>query len=315
MSLAGPVHLFIRLFPLCFSCNMSRMMELEDEKPLKIQLGNWTIWSLNDGYLDLDQRILFEEDSEVLKYELSQAKISCIEEYLVRTQVNAYLIDTGEQLILVDTGCGMLGPTAGFLPKRLQQLNFELDQVSHVLITHLHMDHFGGLVDSEGNAQFSKAILSVPAVDEAFWKDSSNEIKVKELLRPGFALLREALAPYEMNGKLRLIQSNENVLPGVMAIESSGHTPGHMCFQIESSGESLLLLGDLVHTAQLQLKYPEWKVAIDTDPRQGVRSRQKFLEKAADQNLLIGGGHLPYPGLGSVSRSNDHFIWIPFKDD
>lgn len=289
-------------------------MEVGDEKPLEIQLGNWTIWSLSDGYLDLDQRILFEENSGALKHELSRAKISCIEEYLVRTRIHTFLIDTGEQLILVDTGCGtLLGPTAGFLLTQLQKLDLQPDHISHVLITHLHIDHFGGLVDSEGNAQFSKATLSVPAVDEAFWKDSNNESKVKEFLRPGFALLREALAQYEVNGKVRLIQSNENVLPGVMALESPGHTPGHMCFQIETSGESLLLLGDLVHTAQLQLKHPEWKVAVDTDPSQGARSRQKFLEKAADQNSLVGGGHLPYPGLGYVSRSNDHFTWSPYK--
>lgn len=131
--------------------------------------------------------------------------------------------------------------------------------------------------------------------------------------RSVFNLARKMLAPYELNKKLRLIHPGELIIPGVTAIEAFGHTPGHTAFLFRSKKDSLLLWGDLVHSAGIQFAKPDLHVSFDIDGRQAVISRRRLLAEAADRHLLVGGAHLPFSGLGYVALVEGIYVWEPIE--
>jgi glyoxylase-like metal-dependent hydrolase (beta-lactamase superfamily II) len=274
------------------------------------KFGDWAVWPLNDGYLDIDQRLLFSIQETKLKATLDEVGQSCIEDFLVRTQVNAYLIDTGKHLILVDTGCGIEhGSTAGALKKQIEATGHALDAVSLVLITHLHSDHIGGLVSQNGMAVFPKATICMSRVDLAYWTSYDQEVVCRDCDRPFFELVRKVLPLYE--GRIRELDDKEMVISGVQVIKAFGHTPGHIGFLFSSKDEQLLLWGDIVHSLKVQFAYPDLCIEMDIDPKEGVRSRKDLLERVAGKHILIGGGHLPLPSLGYVSKKDKGFTWAP----
>ena len=271
-----------------FTASCIDKKDMKNTIPIKVPLGDWTLWSLSDGYLDLDQRDLFDEDLSVIQNQLRTGEVKFQKECIVRTPVNIYLIDTKKHLILVNTGCGeFLGPTTGLLIDRLQEVGCDPGKISHVLITHLHGDHMGGLVNPHGKEAFPRATLYVSENDADFWREPSQEARSIDMLRPFFPLARKVLSPYESNGRLQLIGPNEEIIPGVGVIEAFGHTCGHLAFYFSSQGKLALLWGDLVHTAGIQLEKPQWKVGIDTDSEQAVKSRNRLFAKAADQKFWL----------------------------
>ena len=280
-----------------------------------IEVGDYTIWPLNDGYLDIDQREVFvKEDPAALRQQLTGTK--CVGDLIVRMQVHGYLVDTGEDLILIDTGSGDCGgATVGFLVDKLHSTGHDPSQVSLVLLTHLHWDHIGGLLAADGTPAFPNATICVPAIGAAYWRDPAQEALATDIIRPYFAIARKMLAPYESKGKLRLIQPGEIIVPGVTAIDASGHSPDHTAFLFTSDHKQVLFWGDIVHTAGIQFAKPEWFFAPDMDIQEAIMRKKSFFAKAADEFILIGGAHLPLSGLGYVSRTGDAFAWEPLDDE
>jgi len=280
----------------------------------KLQLGDWTVCSLNDGYLDLDQRMFVDIEPAAIRQQLLDSGVNCISDYIVRTQVHGYLVNTGAQLILVDTGCGAQGRLGtSCLIDNMRNLGYDPSQISLVLITHCDFDHIGGLLTADGNLVFPQASIYVPAIEANYWFSSYEESRASKDRLSCFALARKILGPYESKGKLRLIKSGETVIPGITAIDAFGHTPGHTAFLFSSKNENLLLWGDLVHSAGIQFEHLEWRISSDSDGGQAVESRKRLFGKAADEHLLVGGAHLPYSGLGYVSRQGEVFAWQPLE--
>ena len=278
----------------------------------RISLGDWTVCSLSDGYLDLDQKMFAGIDSESLRELLASANVPCVDDLTVRTEVYGHLIDTGENVILVDTGCGnKCGVSAGNLLKQIGCLGYNPEQISLVLITHIHPDHIGGLLSVDGSPTFPNATVCVSDIDATYWRDSVQESRAKEDERFLFTLAREMLAPYERTNQLRLFHSGETIIKGISVVAAPGHTLGHMAFLCCSENETLLLWGDVVHTAGIQFSNPELYLVFDIDGKQAVNSRKTLFAIAADQHILVGGAHLPLSGFGYVYRMGEAFSWKP----
>ena len=225
--------------------------------------------------------------------------------------INAYLINTGSHIILIDTGAGELfGPTSGSLLSSLAAAGYRAEQIDSILLTHIHADHSGGLT-MQNKKQFPKAKVYVDARDIALWFDKSAEEKAEPAKRKTFEQSQQSVGPYLDAGQVVKIAANGEVLPGITAKSAPGHTPGHTAYLIESEGHRLLLWGDIIHSAEVQFSHPEVTVEYDVTPKQAVLTRRAILEMAAVEGLVVGSSHISFPGLGHVRRSGGGYAWQP----
>ena len=167
---------------------------------------------------------------------------------LIPTSVNAFLINTGSKLILIDAGCGaFFGPSFGQIMGNLKASGYSADQVDEIEITHMHGDHLGGVVTADGKAAFPHAILRVNQKDSDYWLNQDNAKAANDQSKENFAHSAKAVAPYQSAGQFKSFQGETEITAGIRAIPAYGHTPGHTVYSIESKGQKLLLVGDLFH--------------------------------------------------------------------
>ena len=219
--------------------------------------------------------------------------------------VNAFLIRRGDELVLVDTGCGSrMGPTLGSLSAHLAALGVEPAAIRTVLLTHMHPDHANGLIDDAGQAVFPNAELVVHTDELAFW----NREDLPEAMGDYVRGARAAVAPYR--DRTRTIETGD-AAPGITAVPAPGHTPGHTGWLVESAGESLLIWGDIVHLPGIQFTNPEAGIAFDVDRARAVATRKRIMDMAATDTLLVAGMHLEFPAFGHLARAAGGFNFIP----
>ncbi|WP_067064723.1 MBL fold metallo-hydrolase [Roseateles chitosanitabidus] len=225
--------------------------------------------------------------------------------------INAFLINTGKKLILVDAGAGALyGDCCGQVVQQIKAAGYSPEQVDLVLITHLHKDHVGGLA-SNGRAVFPNAVVRASKVDVDYWSSSAAKARAPAFLASFFDAAVASIAPYKAAGRLQVITGAGPIGDGIAAVTSPGHTPGHLSYAITSQDQTLLVIGDLIHVAALQLPHPDVTVKYDTDGAAARVSRSSVLKSAAENRYLIAAAHLSFPGVGHFRRVADTFEWVP----
>ena len=204
------------------------------------------------------------------------------------SQILAFWVKIGGNGILFDTGL-----RAGNIPTELSTKGIDPEKVKTILLTHLHGDHYGGLVNAEGKAAFPNAEVYVSKPEYDYW--------VSELKNGGVI---SALKLYKVNQ----FAFGDEVVEGVRAIDTSGHTPGHVSFLAESDGEKILIAGDIMHFQTIQLPHPEVAVKYDVDPVKAVQSRKFLLDYAALKKIPVAGMHIMIPGVISVTKSGEGYV-------
>jgi glyoxylase-like metal-dependent hydrolase (beta-lactamase superfamily II) len=233
----------------------------------------------------------------------------------VMGQVNAFVIRTPNDLILVDTGCGTLfGPTTGRLTANLANAGLTPAQVTAVVLTHAHGDHIGMLAGDAGPAAFPNAKYFVHADEMAFWTGATPDLSrsgVPEASRAGMVTMAAGVLK-AIEPKATLLRDGAmHIADGVEAVALPGHTPGHIGVVVQSGGQKLLYIADLIHHYAMLMPHPEWHVAFDTDLDAAARARRALLERASAERLPISGAHLPFPAVGHVRVAGDGFAWVP----
>lgn len=218
------------------------------------------------------------------------------------------VINTGKQLVLFDSGNGSTRrPDSGYLVEGLKMAGYTPDQIDVVVLTHCHPDHIGGLVES-GTPVFANARYVCGEAEYNFWSP-------KELLDAGPSLARRARSVQEnvvpLAAKMTFVKDEGEVLPGIHAIASPGHTPGHLAFHVESEGKRLMIWGDAIVHYVISVQRPEWPLAADMDQGVAGQSRKKLLGMAAADKIAVTGYHLPFPALGFVEAFEDNFRFVP----
>lgn len=277
----------------------------------RFKVGTFEVTAINDGMISLPLSLFPSADKTEALAVLAKAH----RPENAPTVVNGYVVNTGDKLILVDTGYGnMAGPDAGSLLDNVKAAGFEPAQIDAIVLTHLHPDHVGGLLDQQGKPVFTNASLLICDKEHAFWTDEGTTSRAPADVQKFFKIAQAAVKPYDK--RLQLLKDGEEISPGITTAIAPGHTPGHSTLRLSSGRDTLLIWGDIVHVAALQFEKPEWAIAFDSDQAQAIQTRKKLFDQLTSDGTLIAGMHLDFPGLGYVAREKEGYsfqraIWSP----
>ena len=277
----------------------------------RTMLGDFEITALSDGTVKLPVLKLLKGNPAQLTAALKRGFLSDT----VETSVNGYLVNTGSKLVLIDTGAaGLFGPTLGNLLANLKAAGYQPEQVDEVYITHMHPDHVGGLM-AGGNRAFPNATLRLDKRDADFWLSEANMKAAPEASKGFFQGAMASVNPYQAAGKLKTFEGDTELVPGIRAQASYGHTAGHTVYLVESKGEKLVLWGDLMHVAAVQFENPGVTIEFDSDSKAAAAQRKKAYADAAKNGYLVGVSHVSFPGLGHLRAGpgGKGYTWVPLN--
>jgi glyoxylase-like metal-dependent hydrolase (beta-lactamase superfamily II) len=280
----------------------------------RTKLGDFEITALYDGGGPGGYQVkMFGAKSDDV---VALLKASFIDPEHIVASVAGFLVNTGEKLILIDAGAGdhWHSEVLGRLSKNLVASGYRPEQVNLVLLTHLHADHAAGITSLEGKRIYPNAEIRVAKADAEFWLSEEIAKKAPPDAREFFDIARKIAAPYISAGKWRTFEGREEFVPGVRAYPVPGHTAGHTAYEISSKGETLLVWGDVVHLAAVQLPEPEIGIAYDSGSPAAIKARLALFNDLAGKGTLIAGAHMPFPGIGRLRHDGSGYSWLPVSN-
>ncbi len=278
----------------------------------RMMLGDFEITALSDG--------AFQAPVDKL---LNNSTPAAVQEALAKSfmtspmdmSVNGFLVNTGSKLILIDSGAGsFFGPTLGRLQANLRAAGYTPEQVDEIYITHMHLDHVGGLV-SGAERFFPNATVRADSKEAGFYLSPANMDKalatgtddVKAQFRGAVAML----SPYVKAGKFKPFDGDTQLTEGIKTMSNYGHTAGHTTYVVESQGQTMIFWGDMMHVAPVQFADPSITILWDTDNMVARAARQKVFAEAAANGYMIGAAHVSFPGLGHMRSEGKGYVWVP----
>lgn len=273
-----------------------------DSKIAVLKMGSAKVIALSDIQTTV------ELSSMLTPQDLEQTKI-IIPDGKVNSYVNAYVIQTGEANILFDAGVGQAA--GGQLIEALQEAGIKPEEINLVLLTHLHLDHCGGLFN-DNKPVFANADIWVAKAEADYW---SKTVDFPPSQQASVSFARQVLA----SPKLKIYEPGQAMVSGLTSFAGYGHTPGHSIFLFNSGGKTLLIWGDIVHLTGLQFARPELGVVYDVDSTKAVQIRKLLLAKAHAEKQIVAGMHLVFPGWGMVEKpANEQdikYMFVPLADN
>lgn len=273
----------------------------------RLMVGSIEVTAISDGTVELPvDKLLHTSPARIakgLKQNFQKAPLE--------TSVNAFLINTGNRLVLVDAGAGTLfGPTLGKLLTNLRAAGYQPEQVDDILITHMHPDHVGGLAADEQRV-FPNATVHADKADSDFWL-SEDKLNAAPGEMKGFFLgAIGSLTPYVKADRFKAFEKDGEVVPGIRSLATHGHTAGHAAYVVESQGQRLVLIGDLIHVASVQLASPEITINFDSDQPKAAAARARAFAQLAKDGSLVAVSHFSFPGLGHLRQAGKGWVWVP----
>ena len=227
---------------------------------------------------------------------------------------NPVVIDTGAGRALVDTGFGAAageapGATTGLLLRSLGAAGIDPDSIDAVVISHFHGDHVAGLATPSGAPAFPRARVLVPAPEWAFWMDDDAMKAAEGRIAETFKSNRDVFAA--VKDKVSQFAWGDEILPGVTAEGTPGHTPGHTSFLVRSGGQSLFIQSDVTNNPALFLVHPEWHVGFDQNGPEAERTRRRVYDRMAAERVPVQGFHFPFPARGVVEKDGAGYRLVP----
>lgn len=217
------------------------------------------------------------------------------------------LVQTPSDLVLFDTGFGPMGRESGCgqLRTRMQEAGYAPEDVTIVVITHMHGDHIGGLMEADGPA-FPNARYVTSKVEYDFWTSDKRQGTPQE---GNAKLVNENVVP--LTEKMTFVADGDQVVPGITAVAAHGHSPGHTAYLLESRNRQLMLTADTANHYVASLQRPDWHVVFDIDKKAAAASRQQIFGRIADAGMPFIGHHMPFPSIGYIERAGDGFRYVP----
>ncbi len=279
----------------------------------KMEFGGAKITAISDGTIPLNtSKLLLGANSKSMRQHLHNAFVG--ED--VETSINVFLLEMDGRRILVDTGAGELFSAfniGGKLFQNLKALGIEPGDITDILITHVHVDHSGGLTIAK-NRMFPKAVVHVGKPDVDFFLDPAQAKTSKyrpEALPQAFEQAVQTLGPYVSSGQVQAFEGTKEIMPGLTGTVHPGHTPGSAFYTLTRKGQKMVFIGDTIHVAAVQLPEPQVAIVFDVDPKGAVANRRKAFSEFSRTGVLVAAPHLQYPGIGHIRRAGKGYAWVP----
>lgn len=278
----------------------------------RFSLGEYEVTILHDG-----ARSFAMSDGFVTNVGREQALAAAGEAFMppgkVTVPFNPTLVNTGSKLVLIDAGNGPSPDGAvGQLFANLMAAGVDPASIDVVVLSHLHPDHINGLRTPGGAIAFPNAAILAPALEWAFWMNDENMAKASDKLTQNyFANTRKILGG--MDERVVRYPWGAEVAPGITAVGTPGHTPGHTSFAIASGSSRMMVQSDVTNIPEFFLRNPDWHVAYDHDPDLAAATRHKFYDMAASEKMLIAGYHFAFPSAGHVEKDGAGYRLVPVE--
>ena len=227
--------------------------------------------------------------------------------------LNVVVVRSGDRTVLVDAGLGAEFPDfprAGQTARRLEAAGIVPESVTDVVLTHMHMDHIGGLLDDGLKGRLREDLrIHVAAAEAEFWE--APDFSQTHMPAPVPDALRSAASRFlnEYRGRIRTFETEYEVAPGVLATRTGGHTPGHSVVRVASSGDLLTFAGDAVF--QVGFEQPDWYNGFEHNPEEAARVRVRLLQELAQTGEALVATHLPFPSVCHVAATGNSFRCVP----
>jgi len=273
----------------------------------RTQLGDYEVTALSDGTVPIH---LHDILTNVSHREIDSLTTLSYQTPTEEASVNAYLLKINGKNILIDAGAAELyGPTLGHLPESLRKIGIAPEQIDAILVTHIHTDHTGGLM-LDGKMVFPNATIYISKPEADFWMNEKNKTP---RLAKWFKEAEDKVGPYIKAGKVKTFEYGTPLFPGITPIDAHGHTPGHTFYALESKGEKMLFIGDMIHAASIQFPDPAVTINFDVDEKNAAIQRIKTFKDAAAKGYWLAADHISFPGIGHVRPQANGYLWIPIN--
>ncbi len=273
--------------------------------PYNFKHGTFDLTVVSDGTLELPLSVVSpdakpEELAALVGAQASDDKF--------RPEINVVLAKSGSDVILFDAGAASFAASSGKLLESLKAAGVDPASITKVIFTHAHPDHLFGALAADGKPNFANASFHMAENEYNFWSNPDLASKMPEGMQGMVKGIQAQLTG--LKEKIATFKIGAEVVPGVGVIDTAGHTPGHVSFEL-AGGDGLVLTGDAITAPSVFFAHPEWKFGFDADGELAGKNRRALLENAASGKKQLLGYHWVYPGIGMAEAKDNAFVYVP----
>ena len=299
---------YVEIIPPAFAQDSGSPLNPKGQKFFKFKVGDIEVTQVFDGLVARDHDPGFVKNASLddLKASMKAAKLPD-EKLLIPFTIT--VVKIGERTIMFDSGNGTGGaPGTGKLAENLKEAGIDPAKLSTIVVTHFHPDHIFGLMTKENGQIYAGTEIIVPESEYKFWTDPALIAKLPEGRR-GLAQRIQATMPTWKN--IKQATAGKEVVPGVHAVLTPGHTPGHTSFLMASGGKQLFVLGDVTNLPAYNMINPGWHLVFDQDAPLAEKTRRETFDRAIAEKLICTGYHWGMPGAGTVAKDGNGYALVP----